>query len=102
MIGTCASSAAAGIGTTAGTDEGKGSAMDFGPLSELTKNFTPSRRARIEAIKAEMQEEEDRLLAAEAGAPDHGSGPRAGRESGNRAGSAVTRRPAGAAAGRDL
>ena len=102
MIGTCASSAAARIGTTAGTDEGKGSAMDFGPLSELTKDFTPSRRARIEAIKAEIQAEEDRLLAAEAGAPEHGTGPRAGRESGNRPGSTVARRPTGETAGRDL
>ena len=75
--------------------------MDFGPLSELTKDFTPSRRARIEAIKAERQEEEDRLLAVEAGARKHGTGPTAGRESGNRPGSAVTGRSTGAAAGRD-
>ena len=36
----------------------------FGPFDELTKDFTPERWARIEAIMAEMQEE-DRLLAAE-------------------------------------
>ena len=74
----------------------------FGPLSELTKDFTPARRARVEAIKAEMQKEEDRLLAAEAGGRKHGAGPRAGRESGNRPASAVTGHPTGAEGGRDL
>lgn len=38
--------------------------MMFGPFSELTKDFSPARRARIEAIKAEKQEEEDRRFAA--------------------------------------
>lgn len=35
--------------------------MRFGPFSELTKDLSPARRARIEAIKAEMLEEERRL-----------------------------------------
>ena len=55
--------------------------MKFGPLSELTKGFSPERWTRIEKIMADMQVEEDRQAAA---------------ESGNRPGAAVTGRPAGA------
>lgn len=62
--------------------------MSFGPLSELTKDFTPERRAEIDAIKAEMQREEDRRAATGSATP----GPRE-RES---ARSAATSRPAGA------
>ncbi len=36
----------------------------FGPLSELTQDMTPEERAEVDRIKAEMQREEDRLVAA--------------------------------------
>ena len=67
----------------------------FGPLSELTRDMSPADRAEVERIKAEMRREGDRL-AAEADQVEPRSGPRAGRESGNRPGSAVRGRPAGA------
>jgi hypothetical protein len=34
--------------------------MEFGPFDELTKDFTPERWARIEAMVAEMEEEDRR------------------------------------------
>ena len=69
-------------------------------MSELTRDMSPADRAEVERIKAEMRREGERL--ATAGQVEPGSGPRAGRESGNRPGSAVTGRPTGATAGRDL
>lgn len=36
----------------------------FGRLSELTQDMTPEDRAEVDRIKAEMQREEDRLVAA--------------------------------------
>ncbi len=45
---------------------------EFRPFSELTKDFTPERRARIEAIKARMREEDP--LAAATPPQEHGSG----------------------------
>ena len=36
----------------------------FGPLSELTQDMTPEDRADVDRIKAEMQLEEARLMAA--------------------------------------
>ncbi len=70
--------------------------LGFGPLSELTQDMTPEDRAEVDRIKAEMQREEDRLLAAEAGGRMHGAGPRAGRKNTNRPGPAATARPSGA------
>lgn len=69
----------------------------FGPLSELTQDMTPEDRAEVDRIKAEMQREEDRLVAA--GPAGRRTGPRAGRESAKRPNSAVTGRPAGALKG---
>ena len=51
----------------------------FGPLSELTQDMTPEDRAEVDRIKAEMQREEDRLVAA--GQVGRRNGTRAGRES---------------------
>lgn len=65
----------------------------FGPLSELTQDMTPARRAEVDRIKAEMQREEDRLVAS--GRVWRRTGPRAGRESRNRLDAAVTERPGG-------
>jgi hypothetical protein len=66
--------------------------VKFGRLSDLTKGFSPERWTRVEKIMTDMQEEEDRQVAAESRS---GAGPHAGRGSGNRPGSAVTGRPAG-------
>lgn len=44
----------------------------FGPFDELTKDFTPERWARIEAMVAEM-DEEDRQRAAGPGAATPGA-----------------------------
>jgi len=61
----------------------------FGPLSELLQELTPEDRAEVDRIKAEMQREEDLLVASGL------AGPRAGRESRTRPDAAVTERPAG-------
>ena len=34
--------------------------MRFGPFSDLTKDFSPERWARVEKIMEDMQQEEDR------------------------------------------
>lgn len=62
----------------------------FGPLSELLQELTPEDRAEVDRIKAEMQREEDRLVASGQ------AGPRAGSESRNQPDEAVSQRPAGA------
>lgn len=69
----------------------------FGPLSELTQDMTSQDRAEVDRIKAEMQREEDRLVAA--GQAERRTGPRAERESAKRPKSAVAGRPAGALKG---
>lgn len=69
----------------------------FGPLSESTQDMTPEDRAEVDRIKAEMQREEDRLVAArQAG---RRTAPRPGRESAKRPNSAFTGRPAGVSKG---
>lgn len=66
-------------------------------MSELTQDMTPEDRAEVDRIKAEMQREEDRLVAArQAG---RRTGPRAGRESAQRSNLTVTGRPAGVSKG---
>ena len=69
----------------------------FGPLRELTQDMTPEDRAEVDRIKAEMQREEDRLVAA--GQAGQRTGARAGRERAKRPRSAVTGHPAGALKG---
>ena len=63
------------------SDEGR-EPMEFRPFSELTKDFTPERRTRIEEIKAKMREEDRR--AAETSPPprpqERGSAAAAGPE----------------------
>jgi hypothetical protein len=41
----------------------------FGPLSEMTRDMTPKDRAEVDAIKAEMQREENRRAARGAATP---------------------------------
>ncbi len=65
----------------------------FGPLSELTQDMTPEDRAEVDRIKAEMQREGDRLVAA--GQAGRRTGPRVGRESTKRPNSAVAGTPPG-------
>lgn len=57
-------------------------------MSELLQELTPEDRAEVDRIKAEMQREEDRLVASGL------AGPRAGSESRNRPDEAVTERSA--------
>lgn len=52
--------------------------MEFGPLSELTRNMSPADRAEVERIKADMRREGERLAAA--GQVEPGSGPQAVRK----------------------
>lgn len=50
--------------------------MKFEPFSELTKDFSPERWARVEKIMEDMQQEEDRQTAATKAHAGRESGPR--------------------------